>query len=209
MKTAPLPDFLADLSFTLDGKPLQMFALKDGRWQIETDNEFDDTGVIINLEKESAQLKTGYDISYYSGGSSITHTQWDDDESPATAYEGYTFQGWVRSRVVSDIERMLDWHLEELEDNYYNHKGKLEAYQRFCEDCSRLTTVHLPGNETIGYRFLGAVHRLRISEPLKSDAELFSQFHEEMTSTWSDQRKRKWRKLFEIGLQLVPTLSRK
>jgi hypothetical protein len=205
MKTAPLPDFLADLYFTLDGKPLQMFAKKDGRWRIgiEHDGEYDNTGVIINLENESAQRKTGWDISYYSGGSSITHTQWDDDESPATAYEGYTFQEWVRSKVVSDIERMLDWHLEELESNHGTHKQKLEAYQRFCEDCSRLTTVHLPGNETIGYRFLGAVHRQRINEPLKSDAELFSQFREEMTSTWSDQRK-----LFEIGLLLIPTLSR-
>lgn len=209
MKTAPLPDFLADLSFTLDGKPLQMFALKDGRWRIgiEHDGDYDNTGVIINLENESAQRKTGWDISYYSSGSSITHTQWDDDESPATAYEGYTFQGWVRSKVVSDIERMLDWHLEALESDHGTHKKKLEAYQRFCEDCSRLTTVHLPGKETIGYRFLGAVHRLRISELLKSDTKLFSQFREEMTNSWSNQRKKKLRELFGIGLHLIPTLT--
>jgi hypothetical protein len=208
MKTAPLPDFLADLYFTLNGKPLQMFAVKDGRWRIgiEHNGEYDDRGVIINLETECAQRKTGYSISFYSDGSSITHTQWDDEECPATRYEGYTFQSWVRGNVIRDIEGSLDSHLERLERNFRTHNKKLEAYQRFCEDCSHLTTVHLPTSDTIGYLFLGAVHRQRINEPLKSDTKIFSTFREEMTNSWSDRHKKKLRRLFEIGLHFLPML---
>ena len=60
MTPQPLPEFLADLAFTLDGQTYQLFPIPNkDNWFIFglEDDGWYDYGVMVNLESERAEVK--------------------------------------------------------------------------------------------------------------------------------------------------------
>ena len=100
MTAQPLPDFIADLTFTLDGQTYQLFPIpkKEG-WFIFglEDDGWYDYGVTVNFESERVEVKSSSDMTIYCDGESKTHTQWDDCD-PGWDEAG-PFEAWLRERV--------------------------------------------------------------------------------------------------------------
>lgn len=206
-----LPDFLADLEFSLDGKPLRLFPVGDRSDMLHFALEYDKwsrVGVFVNLEDEYAEVKDSHSITRYVAGETQCWTQWDDEDPPY--YKAGPFAQWVRERLIDDIERMLSWHLERVTKGN-STEWNLGALADMCRDFSALTVPeegHDNGRYMI-FHMLGAVHRCRASSAI-SDADdgIFERFIVLKDSASHTYTKSLAENAFNIALLLLPMLPR-
>ena len=180
MTGQPLPDFLADLAFTIQGKPYQMFPIpKQEGWFILgfKDDGYYNHGLTFNPEAERAEIKSSCDLKIYWGGETRTHTQWDDCEPDWE--EADPFEEWIRKQVKKDIDRQLGWHLERVFRTVPRVYTNPELYAKMCEDFADLPNFEFTHwrNKGIKYSVLGAIHRTRTTNHISDeDLIIFEQF---------------------------------
>ena len=81
----PLPAFVADLEFSLDGKPLRLFPVGDRSDMLHFAFEYDKwsrVGVFVHSEDEYAEVKDSHSTTRYVAGETQCWTQWDDEDPP-------------------------------------------------------------------------------------------------------------------------------
>ena len=135
MNGRPLPKFLHDLEFTLDGKTLQMFSepTQPGFQYFALESQsHSSTGLFVDFERGVGEARCSQALTRYVGGYETTYTAWDEGDCPED-YPAGSFEEWVRAHLKKDIERLLSWHLEGIM-RQYPVKAHVDVYQRLCAD---------------------------------------------------------------------------
>lgn len=148
MNGQPLPNFLEDLAFTLDGQSYQCFPVVDEPGWLQLGLEYEryhSSGIRVNFEKEQVEVKSSCDLKRYDSGHSIKHTQWDD--SSPDWYEAGPFEEWLRAEILRDIHRLLSWHLERL----FRECTLAKEPERFAQFCADLANHPFAERENFGF----------------------------------------------------------
>ena len=114
-----LPEYLSDLSFTLNGNVLQFYAMeKKPDWfhLALTTEKYPSAGLFVCFKKRSAEVKDQYSIKRYCDGASALFTGWD--EATPAFEEAPPFEEWIRTETLKRIDRILSWHIEGIYSQY-------------------------------------------------------------------------------------------
>ena len=168
----PLPDFLSDLKFSIGGQTLRGFEVPHEpdvfRIDFRSDG-YQSVGLFVNFEAEYAKIKTSQSTTIFQSGEVRTHTRWDGLPKPEQVGD---FKAWIRAQVIKDIDRLLSWHMEGVVGKDALAEGTAHLEQ-LCADFAALPDfkmTHIYEN-SIYYRFLGAIHRLRTKQSTLDNEE--------------------------------------
>ena len=207
MPTHPLPDFLKDLAFTLDGQTYQLFPIpKRDNWFVFglKDDGYYDYSVLVNFKEEMAEIKDSHSIKKYRAGHTKLHTHWDDCEPQWDQAE--PFEAWIRQNVLKDINRQLAWYVER---TFRKSPGcsNIEVYERLCKNFAQLPNFEFTHhrNASLKFSLLAAIHRSRCSGGVtETDRAIFVQFIDELKM--GDLFEREEHHFLSLTLNLLPTI---
>ena len=80
------------------------------------DNGYYSYGVIVNFDAKTAEVKDSCSLTRYINGSTVTHTQWDDEQPDW--YDARLLKNGFENKLKKDIDRHLSWHIERLFRTY-------------------------------------------------------------------------------------------
>jgi hypothetical protein len=135
---------------------------------------------MVNLDAKTAEVKNSHSLTRYIDGSTITHTQWDDEQPDW--YDAGPFEEWLRAKVKKDIEGHLSWYIERLLEKHPVGPNP-DVYEILCEDFAKLPNFDFTHyrNNSLKFSLLAAIHRSRSGTALDSDHALFEAFVNELS----------------------------
>ena len=207
MSKQPLPDFLKDLTFTLDGEAYRLFPVpKRDNWFVLglKDYGYYANSLFVNFDEEMAEIKDSHSIRKYRAGQTKLHTHWDDREPQWDQAE--PFEAWIRENVLKDIHRQLSWHMERTFSKSPD-SSNIEVYERLCKDFAQLPNFEFPDhpNGSLRFSLLAAIHRSRCSGSVtETDRAIFVQFIDEIKT--GDLFEREEHHFLSLTLNLLPTV---
>jgi len=205
----PLPDFLSDLAFSLDGHPLQSFPMAEDpdvfHLRIANDTHLN-TGLFVRFKGKSAEVKCSQAITRYKRGKEWFYGAWDPNYP--TPRDAEPFEEWVRHELIKDIDRMLAWHIERNTRKHPIAENK-EYYASFCEDFAALPEFQMThhNERSFLYKMLGAVHRsLQSGTTTRADEDIFEHYFEAREKNTFSYTEDLAESCFQIALCVLPSI---
>lgn len=207
MNPQPLPEFLADLSFSLGGNTLSAFPLKSNQKMLHFGLEFDEypnRGLFMHADRSFAEVKCSQAITRWVDGQTKTYTAYDDDEP--TAWDAAPFETWVRGELSKEIDSMRSWYLETYCETHSMNRD-IDAYRQLCAEFAGLPDFEMNhfDDRSFIFRMLAAVSRtLDSGEVSASDLVIFEDFVEMKSTQDFPYTQDLAEKAFKIACSLLP-----
>jgi len=207
----PLPAFLSDLTFSINGNDLVAFPLQDDPEILHLHvrcNRYTDVGLFVRLKQKTAEVKCSQAITTYKRGKEMCYVAWDPNYPTPT--DAGPFEDWVRFQLIKDIDRMLAWHIEGNIRKFPIMENR-DHYVSFCKDFAALPNFDMThhAERSFIYEMLGAVHRVvtagTVTETDEAIFERFTEAREQNNLAFSEDLAEA---CFNIALCVLPTIPK-
>ena len=201
----PLPAFLSDLTFSIDGHELQAFPSPDDPELLHlhvAGKRYSRVGLFVRLEAKTAEVKCSQALTKYKDGEERCYLAFDPDYPTPT--EAGPFEDWVRYELIKDIDRMLAWHIEGNTPEHFATDNR-DHYLALCRDFAALPNFGMThfGERSFLYDMLGAVYRIATTGTVtEADGTVFERFYRAR----DENELRYTEQLAEIGINIAQSV---